>query len=122
MKTKLLARRRRYGMEAHIADGRQRHFLARGQEFGGGALLGFCASLFRSLHCFPFTAIISDQGRTRGFSTFVCACGGGLAFSGSAFGIACLGVFVAPGHSRAQSSGSRFILARVGPHRSINTA
>lgn len=39
-----------------------------GQEFGGGGGTSrFCASLFLSFHCSPFSAIISDQGRTRGF-------------------------------------------------------
>lgn len=64
-----------------------------GQEFGGGGGTSrFCASLFLSFHCSPFSAIISDQGRTRGFS-YTCVCGGGLAFSGSAFGIVSPGSF-----------------------------
>lgn len=113
-------------MESHIADGTQRHFSRVTGVLAAGHFLGFCASFLLLTHCFlPLLPSAWTKDALGEFlSVRVCACGDGLAFSGSAFGIFfAFGGFRAGSWSRASwGFRFRFILAQVGPHRSINTA
>lgn len=96
-----------------------------GQEFGGAARFSVICLFFLSIHCF---LPLPPSFRFKGAPGVSHTCVWSLAFSGSAFGIvSALGLFRA-GQWLRTSWGFRFrfrfwlILARVGPHRSINTA
>lgn len=120
MKKNLLARRRRYGMEAHIADGRQRHFSRGTGVWRRRHFWVLCFVFFRST-AFP----LLPSSRTKdALGVFLRArvCGEWTCIFWLCVWHRFAWEFSAPGHGCAHSCGFRFILARVGPHRSTNTA
>lgn len=98
-----------------------------GQEFGGWGTWFDASLVFLSpTRVFLLTYLLPSH-QNKGQLEFFCVwvCGDGLAFSGSAYGIVLPGEFFRAGDMVARIPGGfrfRFILARVGPHRSINTA